>query len=669
MIARNDFGDEHEYDRARKANKRATARDLEIPPCANPERRAALEASDEEWLRYYYAHRFFNQFTDAHREIISDFQELVEHGGDKAVADQRGGGKTTIVKGLATKYVFTGRLRFPVIIGANGVEARAILDDIKNEIESNDCLCEDYPEICVPIRALDRWAARARKQTVKGEPTNIKWSEDKIVLPTVPGSRASGACIQIRGMDAAIRGMNERGMRPDFALLDDAETTESAASDVEIEKRERKIERDVAFLGGPNRRIARMMLCTIGNRKCLAFKYTDPKQKPSWGGRRYRQLVEKPKEHDGKWLDYMNKLRAGQELGTDPEGNEARQLYLDNREVMDEGAIIGNPYRYDSQRGEVSALQACYNLIARTSWDSFCTEMQNDPPEEDGLENSGITSSLVASRISGLELQELPHEFKSLVHFIDLGHHYCYWGDSAWQTECIGTILDYGALDVHGITKDSDQAALERALLKTLHEWRSMLLGKYKNHEGQVRNPDLCLVDSGSGLHTKAVYEFCRQVGAPFYPSKGFDKSVWRAPAKAVRTGDHWAKVPQPGGAQLYEFDATYWKQFAHQRFLTPTFDAEHRPKPGSLSLFICPELEQYRKERREFTHQAVAEIWGVAKPGGKPGWIGHKKNHYQDVTAGLCLAASVTGIELIPTSRPMKPRVPLNQMAGRKSA
>lgn len=672
---------ERERVRRTLAAKRAGERDVIIPACANPERRTACEADICLALRTYFPEIFYDPFTDEQKAMIEDVLYRMKHGGWQAIAAHRGGGKTMITTYVLLLAMLFGWVKFPFIVAATGPKATRILRNVKVALRHNDTLAEDFPEVCTLVRYVASAPQRAQSVTINGGiPVDMVWRDDHIILPTVEGSKASGAIFSTAGITGDdIRGININGVRPDYVLLDDVDTRESAASIEQTEKRELTIEQDIAGLGGPGKKFGGTMLCTILNRQCLAYMYTDRKMKPGWNGRRYKLMVEPP-AHAEMWEEYVQMRLHGQQMGTDPEGREAHNFYLTNRAKMEEGAVISNPYRYnanplpDGSETESSALEACYIVIAKAckegkdGWNHFATEYQNDPPPLDGLENSGITSSLVTSRISGLELQELPHEFKSLVHFIDLGHHYCYWGDCAWQPECIGTISDYGALDVHGVTKDSDQAALERALLKTLHEWRSMLLGKYKDHEGNVINPSLCLVDSGSGLHTRAVYQFCKEAGHPFYPSKGFDKAAWRAPAKSSKTGDHWAKVPQPGGAQLYEFDATYWKQFAHQRFLTPTFDAEHRPKAGSLSLFICPELEQYRKERREFTHQAVAEIWGTAKPGAKPGWIGHKKNHYQDVTAGLCLAASVTGIELIPTSRPMKPRVPLNQMA-RKSA
>jgi hypothetical protein len=148
-------------------------------------------------------------------------------------------------------------------------------------------------------------------------------------------------------------------------------------------------------------------------------------------------------------------------------------------------------------------------------------------------------------------------------------------------------------------------------------------------------------------------------------------KDGWRPPKKCKRHGDHWALVIQPDGTPLYEFEATYWKRTLHNRLLTPTFNEDNKRVDGSLALFVCPDVEQFRKDRREFSHQVTNEIWGSKKPGAKPGWIVRGKNHYLDCAAGNCLAANIAGVRLMDMlSRnrlPPNARPTAAQLAGRK--
>jgi hypothetical protein len=79
-----------------------------------------------------------------------------------------------------------------------------------------------------------------------------------------PGQRSlgSGAVITTRGLDSAIRGVLVGTKRPDLVIIDDPETRDSARSGVQTDLRARTIEADLAGLGGPGKRLARVMLTT-----------------------------------------------------------------------------------------------------------------------------------------------------------------------------------------------------------------------------------------------------------------------------------------------------------------------------------------------------------------------------------------------------------------------
>jgi hypothetical protein len=660
---------ERKRDAKRKRADRANERDVEIRKCANRARRNRALADVYSFLDLYFGHRFYNPLTQMHRDMVQAILYRATHGGDQAIAAPRGEGKTTIAECVIIFCVLKGLLKFPLIVAATGPDATRILDNIKHEFETNELLAADFPEVCDPIIALEGGTARQNMQTVDGQRTRLKWSNDFIVFPEVPPkykSPCSGTVLMTRGLDAAIRGIRHHGQRPDFVLIDDPETRESAASEHQIKTREDTLDRDIAGLGGQGRKIARVALCTVQNRHCLAFRLTDPPAKPSWAGRRYKLLENWP-SNKGLWEQYLTQRQSGMAAG-DAEANQATKFYLDSKDAMDEGAIVTNPNRFVRET-EHSTLQHCYNFIADKGMDAFLTECQNDPPDEAEGDTNQITSAIVAKRLSGLDYRELPHGCEKIVSFIDLGEQFCNWTDSAWRGQCIGSVLDHGTIDVKAgpvnpITKLRDPQTLELGIMAALHEWRNELLAKYRDHEGQPVGIDLALIDSGSGIHTKTVYKFCREVGRPFFPSKGSGEN-FRIPKDKVDSGDRWALVRQPGGILLYEFDATFWKQFCHQRFLTPRLDEKEQLRPGSLSLFVCPEQEQFLKDRREYTHQIVGEVWGVKRLGAKPGWIARGKNHYLDATAGNCLAANIVGIRLVADIKRPTKQMSLAEMAA----
>lgn len=636
------------------ARKRAGERDIQLPKCKNPERRAACEKDIPLALRTYFPEIFYNPFSPDQLEMIAAIERCARYGGRKAIAGPRGYfGKTTITTCTVLLLVLMGVVRFPLIVQATGPAAKRTLRNMKTQLRFNELLAEDFPEVCVLARYVGSAPARANGVTVNGgQEVNMLWRDDFILLPTIAGSKSSGAVLCTTGITGEIRGLNVESRRPDMVIIDDVDTRESATSEIQTKQIELTIEQDIAGLAGPGKTMATIMLCTCINRQCIAYQYTDPKIKPAWHGVRYKMLVNLPRNTEW-WDKYLSDRIAGMSTGEDPDGRRPHARYVAERALADDGAIISNPYAFigeqlpDGSQVEESALQHCYNRIAdafkegEDGWQHFLTEYQNDPPDENEQEGTQITQRVVAKRISGLGQCELPAGDFKLVAMMDVGNNVCYFTESAWTNGAIGHITDYGTFDVQ---QSRDQQTLDLALLRVFHDWRTKLLAKYQI-DGQTRIPDIVLIDSGDGHHTNAVYQFCREAGPPFFPSKGM-KDGWRAPKHAINRGDHWALVPQDDRfrTRLVEFESTYWKQYTHQRFLTPSFDDNQRRRDGSLAIFVCPEHIEFVKRRREYTHQIVGEVWGIKKQGARPGWITTGKNHFLDTTAGNCLGANILG-------------------------
>jgi hypothetical protein len=101
----------------------------------------------------------------------------------------------------------------------------------------------------------------------------------------------------------------------------------------------------------------------------------------------------------------------------------------------------------------------------------------------------------------------------------------------------------------------------------------------------------------------------------------------------------------------LYELDTSYWKQFVHERFMTPTFDESNMLRRGSLSLFA---LEQERRHSQYAQHIAAEEL--VTKftegKGSKTYWmVKDSNNHWLDATYMAAAGSEVCGVKLIAPS------------------
>ena len=626
--------------------KRAAELEIVVRKCANPDRRKKALSNPMVFMSTYFSDRFYMRNAKHHDEMIKSICHVAQFGGDQAISAPRGEGKTTIATIMMIYSILKQWVKFPVVIAQTGPHAERIFKDIKFQFESNVVLGEDFPEIYDPVKALEGAPQRGNMQKHNGEFTRIAWKANSVTFPEIKGSDYGGVTMAYFGLDAAIRGLIVNGKRPDFVLIDDPETRESAASPHQISTRSQSIDRDIAGLAGPTKRIARVMLCTIQNRYCLAYQYTDPKAKSSWTGRRFKMLDEFPNNTD-MWEDYIVQRQECQRSG-DKEGRGATQFYIDNRKEMEEGAKVSNPMRFDRTKlsdgwnVEISSLQHCYNIISDYGMDSFLSECQNDPSEEEGPESSGITSAIVASRMSGLEQGESHPEHQVVTVGIDLGKYMSHWVMIGWQGDCVGNVIDYGIAEVPGVGTKTDNQASEVALFNSLMQWRSELLN--------MGHPiDMVLIDSGD--FTKTTYQFVKEVGGkPFMVSKGISSRNFSVgkPSKDRIPGENWyASYQKQAGVWLYMLDTDYWKQFVHERFLTPTFNEAYHYMPASLSVFSTDD----RRTHLSYSHHIVAEERReefVPGKGLRRYWHRvNRNNHWLDATYMACAAARMKGIDL----------------------
>jgi len=670
-VGRNSPKEYFEQERAAQADymsrKRAAARDLEIPPVADPKRRERGRADPEFYLRAYFPHVFYNPFVADQREIIGDGIACIRYGGRQAVAAERGGGKTSIIKGLMTWGLNYGILKYPVAVAASGPYAKRILADIKSEYETNQLLLADFPEICVPIQALEGANQRAGVQTVNGQRTMLKWSGELIQFPTVEGSPASGSMVSTTGIDGAIRGLVYRGQRPDFVFLDDIDTRESAESVIQTSQRSRIIDQDIGGLAGPGERMAMLMACTILNRRCIAFRYTDRDQMPAWNGKRQRLLVTMPKNAES-WAEYIQMRQEDQAKG-DKHGRRAHAYYAAHRAEMDEGAEVSNPYRFigeplaDGTEQELSTLEHCYNLIADNGRGNFDTELQNDPPAESDPETNNIQAYDIQKRLNGLDRGVIPSWSQVVTAYIDVHGRSLNWVVLASDSGLRGAVIDYGVDVVNSpqqgrLNDPENRDAVDHAILSALLTWRDRERDYgWPAETGEVKHANLVLVDSG--WRPDPVYAFVKSTAGGYMPSKGHGtgrgmrKYGEPRQGEAKTVGPHWniSRLPE-FGVNLANIDVDHWKRTTHDGFLAP------ESRPGSLTLFgTNPHTHG------AYAVQVIAEVWtrvfiqGEGK-GWKEFWDARgKDNHYFDATAGAIAAASMLGARTVEAVPPQPPQ------------
>jgi hypothetical protein len=683
----------HHSDGQRKALARETARVLLIP---RPVVRQPL--GDCEWLSHYLPQVFYHPWTDSRRMLVEEIGRCLRYGTRKCVAAPRGDGKSTVTKYLALKYALDREVHFSLLLAATGGKANGVLADIKRQLRNvaNDKLRSAYPvethvaryvgtapskaNNCVAavledvlessglsLAELNRLSTKERQSLAMecSQSVRVEWKQDVIVLPHWEHDERSGSILMALGITSdGVQGCNHNDIRPSFVMLDDLDSRDSlAAVDGKIAgKIETIIDHTVAGLGGPGRRLGQVMLCTIPSRNSVAFRYSDPQEKPAWSGVRVPRIKRWP-THRTMWDEYLHKRQHGKKTfgqdgkPIDPHGREAFRYYRDNRAEMDAGAELSNEYDYESDElpdgtpKHLSALQKCFDYIADNGMDSFLTEHQNDPPEpESSADKLHLSAYHVQHNcLSGLDRRLVPDGSALVTCGADVQKRGLHWVVVAWSNEGSGCVIDYDFYEF--ATSGKDAADCELAILDGLWAWHEMLeANPYTTADGEVHDIGLALIDMGwkdESWATQPVQRFCSQLGyKTFMPSKGTPSYRRPKASQGMVVGENWhCQFPDP----FVAMNSDHWKLKVHEGYLL------ERGKPGSLSLFNHPSVDgrPNRNYHLSYAKHILAESWetklapGFKRPETK-WWHYGKPNHYFDATYQAIVARSVRGLNVL---------------------
>lgn len=676
------YEDRRNAERDRQAEQSLAGRDIgQLPEVVNPDRKAACERNFQLFCESYFPETYSLEWSPDHLKVIERIETAVLSGGLFALAMPRGSGKSTLAETAAIWSMVYGHREFVTLIGATESAALEMLDSIKTELEVNENLAADFPEVCYPIEQLDGIANRCAGQLFHGERTRITWTSNEIVLPTIKDSRASGIIVRVAGITGRVRGMkykraDGRSVRPSLVIIDDPQTSESAGSLEQTRKRVRVLAGDILGLAGPGQKISGIMPCTIIRPGDMADIILNRNTHPDWNGEKTRMVYRFPTNMK-LWEEYAE-IRA-EALRTEGNFQKATEFYLANREAMDAGAEVSWEARYNHD--EVSALQHAMNLKFQDEA-AFMSEYQNDPLPDDTADDSLLSVDEICAKINGLARRRVPLKCDRLTMFVDVQKALLFYVVIAWAEDFTGAVIDYGSWpDQHrheysladanpSIQTLFPKAGFEGALYAALSALTDECLGReWEREDGAVLKIERALVDANWGQSTDVVYQFCRQnvhagvllpshgryVGASSKPMTEYRKQP------GDRLGLNWM-MPNVAGKRAIRhviYDSNYWKSFIHARLAVPLGDK------GSLSLYgRLPGIHQL------FAEHLTAEY--RVKTQGRGRWVDEWKlkpersdNHWLDCTAGCAVCASMLGAtlpELLSTARPApRPRIKLS--------
>ena len=644
----------------------------EIPAVVDAVRREECRLDLLKFLQTYFPNSTgLSPFSDDHERVVARIQQCILAGGKFTNAVYRGFAKTTISQNAAIWAVLYGHRRYVVVFGADqGAADRNVLA-IKMELAENELLFEDFPEVCHAVLALEGKAQRCASQTHNGELTHIAWTAETIRLPFIAGSVAGGAILSSRGLTAATRGLvvkmpDGTNQRPDFVIVDDPQTDESASTALQVGKRLDLLKRSILKMAGHKKQMACVINATVIAADDFVEQLLDPRRNPSWQGERIKMVRHWADAHDTLWMDQYAGIRNNFDRD-DPDDQrraqrDANAFYVDNRAAMDAGCVVSWDHCFDPET-EISSIQHAYNLLIDDGPDIFATECQNEPPIAK-FNQGRLTAKEICERLNGFTRHAFPRECEQVTAFIDVQDQLLYYSVVAWGAGFTGYVIDYGTYPDQRrryFRLTEAQNTLERSFpgdtkegrwFKGLEQLANQLCGrKYARADGVQMPMGRVLVDANYGISTKAVKRFC--LVSPWAPillathGRGVTAAQsgiheWQK-KQGEQRGHNWLIRPDQEAKGLRHgiYDTNYWKSFVHTRL---------RGTPhtlGSLSLW-GDDARVHEMFADHLTAEYPEKVSGRGREIDQ--WMpipSEPDNHWLDCLVGCAVGAAMLGVSL----------------------
>jgi len=668
------------YDRKRLAEAERQRRNAsakrevgEIPPVADPERRATAVESLLAFCNTYFPRLFYLSFSAIHLRIIEKLERTVTKGDKFALAMPRSYGKTSLVRAACLWAALTGKHKYVLLVCATGVDSAKSIQAIKALLTSSPLLEADFPEVLYPISKLEGVAQRARGQTYRGRPTNVVWSKSFVQFPDIAGSAASGCIIDVASLSGHIRGRNVTlpdgsAARPTLVILDDPQTKQSARHKLQTDFRESVILGDVGGLAPPDKPAATIMLCTVICTNDLSERFLNRDKHPTWRGERYKLMTTWPTA-----VTLWDKYREIRErcLRADQETDEATEHYRQNQTAMDAGGDPSWPERFEP--GQLSAIQYAYDKLYELGDVEFNSEFQNEPIIQSQSDRQKLTEKVIMAKVIDVDRGVAPDFVEKVTCFVDVQERVLFWMICGWSMNFTGHVIDYGVYPDQPVSSFSARNA--RITLKMKHQGGGIeaaiygglekLVGdvldlKIERRDGTILNVDRVMIDSGD--NAKTIYRFFEnhERRAKLRPTKGRFIGPAERPYTEYqrrdneRLGPFWIDRPlqsQPK-VRLVTFDSNEAKNLAAKLIENGKADA------ATLTIFKG-DFHTHRMLLDHWTAESPVDV--TAKGVTKTIWKNELRaeNHFWDTLDGNVLAASFEGVSEIVkrNAAPKKPR------------
>lgn len=571
------------------ANARRRHNEITIPPCKNPKRRESCQKDLAKFLETYCTGVSGKLLDDPPppmmHPILKHMQLAITSGIPTHVRMPRGHGKSCYVKGACVFALAYGYRKYIVAVSAKKDDAASMIDDIWSLCEQSEPFADDFPEISIPIRALDGKTQRARSLHVDGVKCDIRKNVRRIKFPTVKDMPNTGAILDSVGITGKARGKVVGSLRPDLVIFDDLQDDVIAKNEGRIKELEKLIDKSFMGLAGHKKRIAAFMTSTPIEPDDLSETYAS---KPTWKTFTFPMILKYPKCYGRKtndwWKEYAEIYYHEISEGNEPEV-ELCKFYRKHRADMDAGAEVLNPGNFDPET-ELSGIQHAMDLLIALGPEAFDAEYQMAPHRNEAVFR--ITAKLITSRIrKGIQAGELPDDAVLTLATTDLNPSYGFTSViGTFNRDMCGHVPAYHVMktDIHdsGNKKENARRVYD-ALVRCAREIVEVC-------KGYGIKLDAWGIDAG-GTYFDVVHKFARNaelLGIPFkiVPMTGRAGVTWNPFVKSrikdarndtVECGDR----DEDGNKRRWVFfNANAWKENA-QAAWKPEIGS-----PGGMTLF-----------------------------------------------------------------------------------
>lgn len=310
-------------------------------------RKSLAEKSLKQFAQTYFEHYRKKPDCSMHKELYQLLLEITEKRSERAaVAAPRDNAKSSIVSLIYVLWcICFQKEKYILLLSETKDQAADNLSHIKAELENNQKLIEDFPEVCV----------------TENTPKPDCWKKNEIIT-------RNGVKITSLGSGQKIRGRRHKEERPSLIIADDIEGDEHVIHQEMREKTHEWFTKAVLKAGSPKTNV--IVIGTLLHYDSLLAKLLRDNEMPGWRKNKYKSIIRWSVHPElwQQWSAIFNFRDTYHEKG----GKEAAYaFYLDNKESMLEDTCVLWPEMEDY-----------YTLVEireqEGEW-SFDSEKQNEP--------------------------------------------------------------------------------------------------------------------------------------------------------------------------------------------------------------------------------------------------------------------------------------------------